>query len=102
MHGANSGAGEVLRTVGLLLNFAAVIAFALFLSTLGGPASNRSCHTWMPTGISSSASPALVRQRVRPGFRARGAKGTLVSRANPVVSRSTPSNAESPAAIAQR
>ena len=42
MHGANSGAGEVLRTVGLLLNFAAVIAFALFLSTLGGPASNRS------------------------------------------------------------
>jgi len=30
------------RTVGLLLNFAAVIAFALFLSTLGAPASSRS------------------------------------------------------------
>ena len=42
MHGANCGAGEVLRTVGLLLNVAAVIAFALFLSTLGAPASNRS------------------------------------------------------------
>jgi riboflavin transporter FmnP len=42
MHSANSGAGEVLRTVGLLLNFAAIIAFALFLSTLGGPVSSRS------------------------------------------------------------
>jgi riboflavin transporter FmnP len=42
MHGADNAAGEVLRTVGLLLNFAAVIAFALFLSTLGTPASSRS------------------------------------------------------------
>jgi uncharacterized membrane protein len=35
-------AGEVLRTVGLLLNFAAVIAFALFLGTLGTPGADRS------------------------------------------------------------
>ena len=42
MHGADTGTGEVLRTVGLLLNFAAIIAFALFLSTLGGPTSSRS------------------------------------------------------------
>ncbi len=41
MHRADA-AGEVLRTVGLLLNFAAVIAFALFLSTLGESASSRS------------------------------------------------------------
>ena len=42
MDSRNSGSGEFLRTVGLLLNFAAVIAFALFLSTLGAPASSRS------------------------------------------------------------
>jgi hypothetical protein len=42
MDGRDSGAGEVLRTVGLLLNFAAIIAFALFLSTLGSAASGRS------------------------------------------------------------
>lgn len=42
MHGNDSASGEVLRTVGLLLNFAAVIAFALFLSTLGTAASGPS------------------------------------------------------------
>ena len=42
MHGADCGAGEVLRTLGLLLNFAAVIAFALFLGTLGTAATSRS------------------------------------------------------------
>lgn len=33
------GSGEVLRTLGLMLNLSAIVAFALFLSTLdpGGP-----------------------------------------------------------------
>jgi multisubunit Na+/H+ antiporter MnhB subunit len=35
MNGGDSATGEVLRTAGLLLNFAAIVAFALFLSTLG-------------------------------------------------------------------
>jgi len=41
MNAGDSAAGEVLRTVGLVLNLAAIVAFALFLSMLGtaGPAS---------------------------------------------------------------
>ena len=35
MNAGDSAAGEVLRTVGLVLNLAAIVAFALFLSTLG-------------------------------------------------------------------
>jgi Na+/H+-dicarboxylate symporter len=35
MNGGDSAAGEVLRTLGLVLNLAAIVAFALFLSTLG-------------------------------------------------------------------
>ena len=35
MDGGDSAAGEVLRTLGLVLNLAAIVAFALFLSTLG-------------------------------------------------------------------
>jgi hypothetical protein len=34
MNGGDSGAGEILRTLGLLLNLSAIVAFALFLSTL--------------------------------------------------------------------
>lgn len=30
------GAGEILRTVGLLLNLTAIIGFAVFMSSLGG------------------------------------------------------------------
>ena len=35
MNGGDSGAGEVLRTVGLVLNLVAIVGFALFLGTLG-------------------------------------------------------------------
>lgn len=35
MNSGDSAAGEVLRTLGLVLNLAAIVAFALFLSTLG-------------------------------------------------------------------
>ena len=35
MNGGDSATGEVLRALGLVLNLAAIVAFALFLSTLG-------------------------------------------------------------------
>ena len=35
MNGGDSAAGELLRTVALVLNLTAIVAFALFLSTLG-------------------------------------------------------------------
>ena len=35
MNAGDSAAGELLRTVGLVLNLAAIVSFALFLSTLG-------------------------------------------------------------------
>ena len=48
MNGGDSVTGEVLRTLGLVLNLAAIVAFALFLSTLG------------PTGPGASAAAAAV------------------------------------------
>ena len=35
MNGDNNAAGEALRSVGLLLNLTAIVAFALWLSALG-------------------------------------------------------------------
>ena len=35
MNDQDGGTGEVLRTLGLMLNLSAIVAFALFLSTLG-------------------------------------------------------------------
>ena len=35
MNGGDSASGEILRTLGLMLNLSAIVAFALFLSTLG-------------------------------------------------------------------
>ena len=35
MNDQDGGSGEVLRTLGLMLNLSAIVAFALFLSTLG-------------------------------------------------------------------
>ncbi len=35
MYDGDSASGEILRTLGLLLNLSAIVAFALFLSTLG-------------------------------------------------------------------
>ncbi|KDF00283.1 hypothetical protein Y900_015375 [Mycolicibacterium aromaticivorans JS19b1 = JCM 16368] len=35
MNDQDGGTGEILRTLGLMLNLSAIVAFALFLSTLG-------------------------------------------------------------------
>ena len=42
MDSEHGGAGEILRTVGLLLNFTAIIGFALFVSALGTASPNQS------------------------------------------------------------
>lgn len=48
MNDQDGGTGEVLRTLGLMLNLSAIVAFALFLSTLG------------PTGPGPSALAAAI------------------------------------------
>ncbi|SBS79711.1 exported hypothetical protein [uncultured Mycobacterium sp.] len=47
MNDGDSAKGEVLRTLGLVLNLAAIVAFALFLSMLGttGPGASAAAAT---------------------------------------------------------
>lgn len=66
MNGGDSASGEVVRTLGLMLNLSAIVAFALFLSTLApsgpGPSALAATIT-VVSFLASLACFALDRRR---------------------------------------